>query len=168
MTTTITTTAAQSGTGTSFQRFRQSLHVATKKQDAKELRNVVRRVSFVSPSLRQGSASSPALQIITARTSLDDSRAPSPRSYPETREAIRSATTVLCREMARSLPNLRDKGDWNHVERRLQVLTRAQRVWSKSPSPAVTSPAEERERRQFADAIRDGYVLCQYVLHPSV
>jgi len=162
--TTSTTPAATSGTGTSFQKLKQSLRAATKRQDRQP--NGVRRVSFVNPSLQQGSVSSPALQIITARTSLDDPRAPSPRSCPEIREAIRSATALLCREMVRPPPNLRLKDDWDHVERRLQPLIRAQRVWSKSPSPgtaALTSPAEERERKQFADAVRDGYVLCQYV-----
>ena len=166
--TTSKTPAATSGTGTTLQKLKQSLRAATKKQDAKEPRhNGIRRESFVNPSLQQGSVSSPALQITTARTSLDD-WAP---SCPEIREVIRSATAVLCREMVRPPPNLRIKDDWDHVERRLHPLMRAQRVWSKSPSPgfvAFASPAEERERKQFADALRDGYVLCQYVLHPSV
>ena len=28
----------------------------------------------------------------------------------------------------------------------------------------VASGSEEKERRLFADALRDGYVLCQYVM----
>lgn len=77
---------------------------------------------------------------------------------------------------------------WEECQRRLAPLSRAARTWSRiggphsmsatnlnSPSPTsvnVNDPAhlsssaafasgEERERRQFVAAVKDGYVLCQ-------
>lgn len=65
------------------------------------------------------------------------------------------------------------------VEARLQPLARLERVWGKSGASAngsvtqlgatgsgitgtaLSTSGEERERRLFTEALRDGYVLCQ-------
>lgn len=62
------------------------------------------------------------------------------------------------------------------VEARLQPLARLERVWGKSGASvngsvtqlgatgsgtAISASGEERERRLFTEALRDGYVLCQ-------
>ena len=63
------------------------------------------------------------------------------------------------------------------VEARLQPLARLERVWAKSGASAngsvtqlgatgsgiISTSGEERERRLFTEALRDGYVLCQSV-----
>ena len=61
------------------------------------------------------------------------------------------------------------------MELRLRSLARLERVWAKSGSgmgsstqlnsvggtSGMSAGAEERERRYFCEALRDGYVLCQ-------
>ena len=42
----------------------------------------------------------------------------------------------------------------------MRALARLECVWSSSES---TASGEERERRLFCEALRDGYVLCQCV-----
>jgi len=55
--------------------------------------------------------------------------------------------------------------DWDAVEVRMRALVRLERVWGRSAhsSPGTSTSGEERERKIFVDALRDGYVLCQYV-----
>ncbi|KAF9808203.1 hypothetical protein IEO21_07945 [Rhodonia placenta] len=69
--------------------------------------------------------------------------------------------------------------DWEEVEVRMRNLARLERVWGKSgaamgsssqlssagglSSSSLSAGGEERERRLFAEALRDGYVLCQCV-----
>lgn len=70
--------------------------------------------------------------------------------------------------------------DWGEVEVRTRALARLERLWSKggssgacssthdstaalSSSSGLTVHGEERERRLFCEALRDGYVLCQCV-----
>jgi hypothetical protein len=56
--------------------------------------------------------------------------------------------------------------DWEEVEIRTQALVRSECTWVKNGSVSGGSPAsssEEKERRLFCDALKDGYVLCQYV-----
>jgi hypothetical protein len=88
----------------------------------------------------------------------------------------------LCREMRKPPPYLNGSitGEWQEVEHRLQHLVRAERVWSKTGSNfgasssqldvsgrmgsgGLSTSGEERERRQFCEALKDGFVLCQYV-----
>lgn len=59
----------------------------------------------------------------------------------------------------------------------MRALVRLERIWGKigggtsssqlnilaGMSPGGPSAGEERERRLFGDALRDGFVLCQYV-----
>lgn len=77
---------------------------------------------------------------------------------------------------------------YDEVEVRLRSLARLERVWGKSGSSFMASATqlsvsaaaagsagsglsglggggEERERRHFGEALRDGYVLCQCVFH---
>ncbi|GLB41928.1 putative STE STE11 cdc15 protein kinase [Lyophyllum shimeji] len=103
----------------------------------------------------------------------------SPPSNPEHRELIRTATSLLCKEIIKIPPHMSrtESGlkDWEEVEVRTRALVRAERIWGKAggiaggSSSNLNSPgasgmsasAEERERRLFGDALRDGYVLCQ-------
>ena len=95
----------------------------------------------------------------------------------EHRELIRTATSMLCREMVRPPPHMSktEPGmrDWEEVKRRLAALARLERVWGKSGvinqgSPGggiLSNSGEERERKLFAEALKDGFILCQYVYH---
>ena len=95
----------------------------------------------------------------------------------EHRELIRTATSMLCREMIRPPPHMNktESGtrDWEEVRRRLAALARLERVWGKSgvinqgsPGGGILSTSgEERERRLFAEALKDGFILCQYVYY---
>ena len=81
-----------------------------------------------------------------------------------------------------------DPKDWEEVEARLRALARLERIWGRSGAlgsgagagstsqvnvvglglgggsgGGVASGGEEKERRLFAEALRDGYVLCQCV-----
>ena len=166
--------------------------------------DTARRPSVESP--RRPSVETPR----TFRESPTDDRGPSPsprpravsptqRSYaqnrhfnmstlslsgppnPEHRELIRTAASVLCKEMIKIPPNMSqsDSGikDWEEVEFRTRALARSERTWAKSggvhggstsnlnATPGTTSSGlsagEERERRLFCEALRDGFVLCQ-------
>ena len=62
---------------------------------------------------------------------------------------------------------------------RLRPLARLERIWTRSGAlgssttqvnlvgqgNGVASGSEEKERRLFVEALRDGYVLCQCVTH---
>ncbi|KAG2136276.1 hypothetical protein BD769DRAFT_1626980 [Suillus cothurnatus] len=101
-------------------------------------------------------------------------------STPEQREVIRAATSLLCKELRKAPAHLARSDaqkEWAEIEVRLQPLIRLERVWGKSGSASasssqvlavsgvgstVLSPAgEERERKLFCEALRDGVVLCQ-------
>ena len=69
-----------------------------------------------------------------------------------------------------------DPKDWEEVEVRLRALARLERIWGRSGAIAsssqvnvaglgngVASGSEEKERRLFGEALRDGFVLCQCV-----
>jgi hypothetical protein len=98
----------------------------------------------------------------------------------EHRERIRKAASMLCKEMIRPPSYIsksdQAKRDWEAVGVRIQPLARLERVWGMSSicssgnlnsstsgmSPSSSSAAgEERERRVFCEALRDGFVLCQ-------
>jgi hypothetical protein len=102
-------------------------------------------------------------------------------SNPMHREVVRTATSMLCKEMLQPGKStglgLRETEE---VEARLRALARLERVWLKNthgiPGSATqldasvtmkdgdaggSAPGEERELRLFAEALRDGYVLCQ-------
>ncbi|KAG2011848.1 STE/STE11 protein kinase [Coprinopsis cinerea AmutBmut pab1-1] len=92
-------------------------------------------------------------------------------SNPEHRDLIRTATSMLCKEILKPPPHMAktDAGvrDWKEVEARTAALVRLERIWSRpfSPTTSQSSPTtgagEERERKLFCDALRDGFVLCQ-------
>ena len=116
------------------------------------------------------------------------------------RELMRAAASFVVREMSKPLPAMLKaaslispygglagapstiKGGvdpWEEVEKRLQTLARAARIWGRSgvgslsSSPPMSGSSvtvnvmpsaggnEEKERRLFCDALRDGYVLAQ-------
>ncbi|OJA08655.1 hypothetical protein AZE42_05281 [Rhizopogon vesiculosus] len=102
-------------------------------------------------------------------------------STPEQREVIRAATSLLCKELRKAPPHLarsEAQKEWAEVEVRLQPLVRLERVWGKSGgggasssqvsvggigSNVLSSAGEERERKLFCEALRDGVILCQLV-----
>ena len=93
-------------------------------------------------------------------------------SNPIHREAVRTATSVLCKEMMRpgqgTSLGVRESEE---VEHRMRALARLERVWVKSGAStngsttqlgsSANMAGEERERKLFTEALRDGYVLCQ-------
>ncbi|KAH8997822.1 hypothetical protein EDB86DRAFT_2828677 [Lactarius hatsudake] len=108
-------------------------------------------------------------------TNSTSSLSPAGPSNPLHREAVRAATSVLCKEMlspgqSASL-GLREAEE---VECRMRALARFERVWVNSGastngsttqlgglSLSANMAGEERERRMFTEALRGGYVLCQ-------
>ena len=101
-------------------------------------------------------------------------------STPEQRELVRTATSLLCKELRKPPPHLSRSErarEWAEVEVRLQPLVRLERIWGKSgalpgasssqigvtglSSLVVSNAGEERERKLFCEALRDGVVLCQ-------
>ncbi|TBU27276.1 hypothetical protein BD311DRAFT_696875, partial [Dichomitus squalens] len=67
-----------------------------------------------------------------------------------------------------------DPKEYDEVEARLRALARLERIWTRTGAmgsttqvnlagqgSGVASGSEEKERRLFAEALRDGYVLCQ-------
>jgi hypothetical protein len=99
-------------------------------------------------------------------------------SHSEQRELVRQASSLLCREMIRPPAQLRKTGisdrEWEEVEIRLRQLARLERIWGKSgaagasqsnfaPGSSFSAGGEDRERKLFAEALKDGYVLCQCV-----
>ncbi|KAI9509766.1 hypothetical protein F5148DRAFT_1282610 [Russula earlei] len=98
---------------------------------------------------------------------------------------MRVATSVLCKEMLRPGQTtglgIRESEE---VEQRMRALARLERVWGKSGASAsgsvtqlaavgstlgasASAAGEERERRLFSEALRDGYVLCHCGLDQS-
>lgn len=98
-------------------------------------------------------------------------------STPEQRELIRTSTSLLCKELRKPPPHLSRSErarEWAEAEVRLQPLVRLERIWGKSGafsgasssqiginSLVVSSAGEERERKLFCEALRDGVVLCE-------
>ncbi|KAI6114854.1 Pkinase-domain-containing protein [Pisolithus croceorrhizus] len=102
-------------------------------------------------------------------------------STPEQRELIRLAMSVLCKELRKPPPHLSRadrQREWAEVEVRMQPLIRMERVWGESgriagasasqitftglsSASVVSNAGEERERKLFCEALRDGVILCQ-------
>ena len=140
-----------------------------------------------SPSSRPTSPSSTARSRATSPTqrppgyvhnrNFNLSAASLSSSTPEQRELIRTATTLLCKELRKPPPHLSRSErarEWAEVEVRLQPLVRLERIWGKSGalpgasssqvgvnSLVVSNAGEERERKLFCEALRDGVVLCE-------
>ncbi|KAI9449931.1 hypothetical protein BJY52DRAFT_212138 [Lactarius psammicola] len=122
----------------------------------------------------QRAVSPPSTMLQYANASTSSLSAASP-SNPMHREAVRAATSVLCKEMLRHGQSASLGGrEAEEVECRLRALARLERVWGRSgaaPNGSTTQlggmssstnmAGEERERRMFIEALRDGYVLCQ-------
>jgi hypothetical protein len=94
-------------------------------------------------------------------------------------EAMRTATSVLCKEMLQPGQST-DLGirELEEIEMRMRALARLERRWEESGDSTSGSSTqlsaseigmgasagtagEERERKVFTQALRDGYVLCQ-------
>ena len=137
----------------------------------------------LSPSFqhRQRAISPPTVLMRHANGSTTSVSAASGTLNTVYREAVRAATSLLCKEMLRpgQSTGLRIR-ESEEVEVRMRALARLERVWGKSGASAngsvtklgatesgivggtaVSTSGEERERRLFSEALRDGYVLCQ-------
>ena len=94
------------------------------------------------------------------------------REDDRTQDLIRMATSMICTELSSSKPplhmNRTKQGikDWDEMKLRMRALVEMERVWAGGAhsSPGTSAPGEEQERKIFVDTLRDGYVLCQYVL----
>ena len=90
-------------------------------------------------------------------------------SIPIHREVVRTATSVLCKEMLKPSQSASlEVHESEEVECRMRALTRLERVWGNGASTngSTTQPASGanmvgEERRLFTEALRNGYVLCQ-------
>ncbi|KAH8997816.1 hypothetical protein EDB86DRAFT_3076353 [Lactarius hatsudake] len=131
------------------------------------------QVHPVDPQQHQRAVSPSSAMI--HHTNSTSSLSPAGPSNPLHREAVRAATSVLCKEMLRpgqsASLGLREAEE---VECRMRALARLERVWVKTGastngsttqlgglSLSANMAGEERERRMFTEALRDGYVLCQ-------
>ncbi|KAI0705188.1 hypothetical protein BC835DRAFT_1410063 [Cytidiella melzeri] len=132
------------------------------------------RPRAVSPSQRNYSPNLLQLRSINASTTSLATAA-----TMEQRELVRNASSLLIKEMLKPpAQSGLDPVEYEEVEVRLRSLARLERVWGKSGSfmasatqlsiggagsGGVSAGGEERERRHFGEALRDGYVLCQLV-----
>lgn len=124
------------------------------------------------------SSSVPAILSNTGNTNLN--------ANLEHRDLLRQATSILCKELLKP-PGHNTTGlgmiELEEIELRLRALARLERIWGKSGSAnvsgvsntsgslvagfgglgpgGVSSVGEDRERRLFSEALKDGYVLCQ-------
>jgi hypothetical protein len=133
------------------------------------------RPRAVSPSPRSFSPNYPRDKHFNASTTSLSS----PTS-PEHRGLLRSATSILCKELLKPLGhNTTGLGtvELEEIEVRMRALARLERIWGKSgsmpsgdnatpltsglSSSGLSAAGEDREKRLFSDALRDGYVLCQ-------
>lgn len=138
------------------------------------------RPRALSPSRQHRAVSPSTLLTRHANGSTTSVSATSRPSNPMHREALRAATSMLCKEMMRPVQSTGlGIHESEEVESRLQPLARLERVWGKSGASAngsvtqlgatgsgiigtaLSTSGEERERRLFTEALRDGYVLCQ-------
>ncbi|KAJ7765419.1 hypothetical protein DFH07DRAFT_810513 [Mycena maculata] len=79
------------------------------------------------------------------------------------RELIRKAVSLLCNLMEPRLLRKSEPGGekpFDLVEVRLRSLSRLKRKWNKQE---ISGESDSEETQTFAEALRDGYVLCQYV-----
>lgn len=102
-------------------------------------------------------------------------------SNPEHRELVRTAASILCKELLKP-PGHNTTGlensELEEVEVRMRALARLERIWGKSGAAAsgsnlmlstagglsssgLSAAGEDREKKLFSEALRDGYVLCQ-------
>ncbi|CAL1715053.1 unnamed protein product [Somion occarium] len=144
------------------------------------------RTRAVSPTQRNYSPNlaQPRFYNINASTTSLSAGA-SAYTSPEHRELIRTASSIIIRDMLKPPSQVReshmDQKQYEEVELRLRALARLERVWGKSgingsttqlnsmSSSGLSAGGEDRERRHFCEALRDGYVLCQFInkLHPG-
>ncbi|KAH9028019.1 hypothetical protein EDB83DRAFT_2319580 [Lactarius deliciosus] len=117
------------------------------------------------PQQQHQRAVSPSSAMIR-HTNSTSSLSPAGPSNPLHREAVRAATSVLCKEMLRPSQSaslgLREAEE---VECRMRALAGASTNGSTTQlgglSLSANMAGEERERRMITEALRDGYVLCQ-------
>nr|GAT45690.1 predicted protein [Mycena chlorophos] len=177
--------------GTSFNRSPSSSGQVVRPLSAAA--SLLPRQSWVPPTptnTRPASSASlhPASRASSRRSSLVDgfpthsTSGTASLGHPEHRSLIRTAISMLCKEMAQPPLHMSltasGRRDWQEVEVRMRALTRMERVlvWGKTEGGAGPRPAsgiggagEEYEQRLFTEALKDGFVLCQLMnkLHSS-
>jgi hypothetical protein len=89
-------------------------------------------------------------------------------SAQEHQELLRAAASLLCRELGRSAAQFKGNGftdkECEELQLRMRNLVHLERTWG-GPQGLESNvlAVQERDRRVFTEALRDGYVLCQYV-----
>jgi len=82
------------------------------------------------------------------------------------RDAIRQATMFILREAASPPRELLSSSTvfgshWmEEMNRRTKMLAKSAKTWTQG-AHKHTESSDEKERKAFCDALRDGYVLCQ-------
>lgn len=109
---------------------------------------------------------------IALRPSRTRTPSPTPQAPrdPELQTLIQSASRSLLKHLLISKPPDQQMSSSRErhlaeIEARLRSLARLEhRYWRESASPTgPVSAGDDRERRYFIDALRDGYILCSYV-----
>lgn len=88
------------------------------------------------------------------------------------RDAIRQATTFILREATSPPRELLSSSavfgsQWTEeMNRRTKMLAKSAKTWTQAHGDVTRAHKhsevdEEKERKAFCDALRDGYVLCQ-------
>lgn len=129
------------------------------------------RSRALSPAHQRQRTVSPSTPLTRHTNGSATSLSPVSPSNPMHREAVRVATSMLCKEMLRPGQSIGlGVRESEEVEVRMRALARLERVWQKSGAStngsatqvgvSASTAGEERERRLFTEALRDGYVLC--------
>jgi tetratricopeptide (TPR) repeat protein len=97
---------------------------------------------------------------------------PSSSSRIEQQKVLREAASLLCKEVKMPPAHI-SCADWEKVSTRMQNLARLEQFWNRAELPSTsTEPSSsdqasislgggERDNQVFAEALNDGYVLCQ-------
>ncbi|KAF8577988.1 hypothetical protein K439DRAFT_1530932 [Ramaria rubella] len=122
-----------------------------------------------SPSPSPDASRTPSHPLGHRVHSSSTSSLPGPSPSAPQRELIRSAASVLVKEMVNRRSSFRLSAEaLDEVESRMRVLARMERIWGRSGVGASSvggglGGSEDREKNAFVDALQDGYVLCQFL-----
>lgn len=129
------------------------------------------KASATRPLTRHPNTSAPVLPSSPSALRPTRTRTPSPTPQihrdPELQTLIQAASRTLIKHLLLSkspdtpMSHSRER-QLAEVEARLRSLARLEhRYWRESASPTgPVSAGDDRERRYFVDALRDGYILC--------
>ncbi|PPR08146.1 hypothetical protein CVT24_012360 [Panaeolus cyanescens] len=113
--------------------------------------------SLVSPT-------SPTIPVSIEGDVFDDRERGRVRERDQDQDIVRRATRLLVYHLSKPPAHILKNGDagvkeWGEVEKRMEALKRVRRL--DASSRGGREDADDEMRKAFADAVRDGYVLCQ-------